>query len=958
MKTSKLFGSALLATLLCFSACEEIKQHVNPTPEEVKSEIIIDHDLITNGLSFTNAVGEKAVSFTTNEDWTLSIAATPSGETWCTASAASGTKGDATVKFSVIENSTYDDRSVSVTIKSGTASKTFTITQKCADAMLLTTTKYEVGQDGGTIEIEVKSNVDYEMEISKSARGWITETRTRALTAYKHTLNIVANEEVEKREGEIYFKSGEKIETVKVYQTGGAILMLSKNEYIVSALGENITVDIKSNIEYGVHMPDVDWITEEVTTRGMSSHTLNYIIAPNEGYESRSAEIVFYDKNSDLKNILKVNQSPKGAIVISKKSYELAAEGGIIEVELTSNIEFEITMPDVDWIEIVNTRAMQQHTLYFKVAENLGIMDRNVNIIFSDKESLLRDTISVKQLNCSGYHRFYSDTKGTYGTIELYKAGALKSILELYKKLDVDTYLSKLTISGPINGDDIKVLNKVYSSIDSFKIDLSDAIIVEGGGSYYYYSFKDYFTKNDEIGSYMFANSNAKILTLPKSATTISDYAFSNSGLFTLITGNGVTSISDHAFSGANFLRNIYIGEGVTSISDASVFLECSALDVLDISVGGIAIADYAFDKIPVTHVHISNGVATIGRGAFRSCENLKTVTIGDGVTSISDDAFDGCRTLSSITMGKSVVSIGDCAFYDCVFLTSIDIPSSVTNIGDLAFYRTAISYVDIPNSVTNIGNYAFSKTSLISAVIPNSVTDIGDYTFKNCSKLTRLYCKAVVPPTGGDMIDLGVYVYVPHQSVEAYKASDNWKQYSDYIVGYDYEQNDEVDFDLSKCQVGDFIKYKGVNCVVFYAEEDAIKLVSATCARREWGLSGQSIGTYDEKDGSVNAAIAKSKGLFDSLPAFAWCESLGDGWYLPSSGELGQIAINRSNINSSLLNMNCTPLMGSNYWSSTEDSRGYAYSVDFPYYTYSAVKCICSKIGENSVRAVTTVKK
>ena len=291
-----------------------------------------------------------------------------------------------------------------------------------------------------------------------------------------------------------------------------------------------------------------------------------------------------------------------------------------------------------------------------------------------------------------------------------------------------------------------------------------------------------------------------------------------------------------------------------------------------------------------------------------------------------------------------------------------INLATRSTNgyIGDFAFSYTSISYVNIPSGVTTIGDYAFAHTPLTSIVIPNSVTDIGYYTFENCSKLTRLYCKAVVPPTGRHMIDLGVYVYVPHQSVEAYKASDSWKEYSDYIVGYDYEQNDEVDFDLSKCQVGDFINYKGVNCVVFYAEEDAIKLVSATAARREWGLSGQSIGTYDEKDGSVNAAIAKSKGLFDSLPAFAWCESLGDGWYLPSRHELSQIAINRSNIDSSLRNMNCTPIKGSQYWSSTESGKSgeYALSLDFNLQTGSVVEHISSKGINNSVRAVTTVKK
>ena len=223
MKTTKLLGIALLAISLGLSGCDEIETPVEPTPnpkpEEVKSEIIIDADIITNGLSFTSEKGEKSISFTTNEDWTLSIAATPSGDAWCSASTTSGAKGNVNVKFSVTENTSYDDRSVSVTIKSGTASKTFTITQKYAEALLLTTNKYELSQEGGTIEIEVKANIDYEMEIAESAKDWITEATTRVLSTYKHSLNIATNEEVEKREGEIYFKSGDKVEIVKVYQT-------------------------------------------------------------------------------------------------------------------------------------------------------------------------------------------------------------------------------------------------------------------------------------------------------------------------------------------------------------------------------------------------------------------------------------------------------------------------------------------------------------------------------------------------------------------------------------------------------------------------------------------------------------------------------------------------------------------------------------------------------------------
>ena len=32
-----------------------------------------------------------------------------------------------------------------------------------------------------------------------------------------------------------------------------------------------------------------------------------------------------------------------------------------------------------------------------------------------------------------------------------------------------------------------------------------------------------------------------------------------------------------------------------------------------------------------------------------------------------------------------------------------------------------------------------------------------------------------------------GRMIYVPRQSVDAYKSADGWKDYADYIVGYDF---------------------------------------------------------------------------------------------------------------------------------------------------------------------------
>ena len=400
MKTFRIIGFALFAILLCLSACsgggEEEPIKPTPQPEIIKSEITIDSSIITNGLSFTNEKGEQSVSFSSNENWTLSVANTTNGTAWCAASATSGSKGSATVKLSVTENTSYDNRSVSVTIKSGSATKTFTISQKGVDALLVTTDKYEVGLEGGSIEIEVKANIDYKMEISENAKEWIKESSGRALTTYKHALTIDANEEAEKREGEIYFKSGDKTETVKVYQTGSPVILLSQNEYDISEAGDTISVEVKSNVEYGIQMPEVDWIIDEASSRGMSSHTLKYIIKANETSNSRSAEIIFYDKNSELKEVLKVIQEPTERIILSEKNITIDSKGGTFEVRINKNIDYRVGNFFTDWIKEESV-DYSNHAIKYMIGSNNNMNSREGFLVFGDKNSALSDTITITQ---------------------------------------------------------------------------------------------------------------------------------------------------------------------------------------------------------------------------------------------------------------------------------------------------------------------------------------------------------------------------------------------------------------------------------------------------------------------------------------------------------------------------------------------------------------------------------
>ena len=187
-----------------------------------------------------------------------------------------------------------------------------------------------------------------------------------------------------------------------------------------------------------------------------------------------------------------------------------------------------------------------------------------------------------------------------------------------------------------------------------------------------------------------------------------------------------------------------------------------------------------------VTYNGTTYSVTSIGKYAFFGCSSLSSVTIGDSVTSIGDGAFRDCSSLTSVTIPNSMTSIGDDAFAGCSSLTSITIPNSVTSIGKYAFFScSGLTSITIPNSVTSIEYHAFSGcSSLTSVTIPNTVTSIGEWAFSECSSLTSITCKATTPPIlGSENSQSNVtVVYVPAESVEAYKTATNWSYYADKI--------------------------------------------------------------------------------------------------------------------------------------------------------------------------------
>ena len=155
-----------------------------------------------------------------------------------------------------------------------------------------------------------------------------------------------------------------------------------------------------------------------------------------------------------------------------------------------------------------------------------------------------------------------------------------------------------------------------------------------------------------------------------------------------------------------------------------------------------------AFQNSNISSISIPAGVKGIGENAFYGCENLSTITVSNGNTKY--DSRDNCNALIE----------------------------TATN----TILRGSSSTV-IPNSVTTIERNAFRGLKIAKIVIPASVKNIGQWAFQDCKSLTTVVCKSksVIDVSGLLPFDPlpNATLYVPAESIEAYKAANEWSKFS-----------------------------------------------------------------------------------------------------------------------------------------------------------------------------------
>ncbi len=179
----------------------------------------------------------------------------------------------------------------------------------------------------------------------------------------------------------------------------------------------------------------------------------------------------------------------------------------------------------------------------------------------------------------------------------------------------------------------------------------------------------------------------------------------------------------------------------------------------------------------------INLAVTAIGDFAFKNCETITSfLMFSDRLKSIGKGAFSGCSNLGSIWLdlfenAECGVMIGDSAFNNC----------------------TSLNDIGIPVGVDSIGKYAFNGCSAALFVnLPSTLTSIDDYAFAGCSGVIEIRCQADIPPVIQENtfagVDKNTQLYVPIQSIEAYKEAEFWSEFTNVLPIIVYGTQFEVD--------------------------------------------------------------------------------------------------------------------------------------------------------------------
>ena len=206
-----------------------------------------------------------------------------------------------------------------------------------------------------------------------------------------------------------------------------------------------------------------------------------------------------------------------------------------------------------------------------------------------------------------------------------------------------------------------------------------------------------------------------------------------------------------------------------------SIFGLCSNLTRIFLPEGLLRMGIGVFSYSGITEIELPSTLESIPQAAFSQCASLTTIHIPESISFIGPFAFNGCKSLSSFS-GKFASDDGR------YLIVNNEIKGiALANIKELV----------LPDGMT--ASCGIEESDMLEEVVyPSTITEIWEV--RNCPSLKSITVKAKTPPEantiwGNEDGSPTLFqntndcpIYVPAESLDAYKAADGWKDYADRI--------------------------------------------------------------------------------------------------------------------------------------------------------------------------------
>ena len=728
--TRKSLWLLICSALLVFIGCQKAPQLTITSPPTV--------DMSVDGSRGT-------ITFTANRDWTISTS-----DSWITVSPKSGeaSKDPVSVTVSCNANTTYEDRTATVTIRMEELTQTVTIKQPANLGIILPTKSFNLESGSNSFNVEVQANVPYSVS---SSVDWIKQTGTKALTSTTYVFSVEENASYDDREGTVTIKSQNSSvpdQVITVRQAQKDALIVKDKSFDMPYGGGEIEFKVEANVDFDV-TPSEDWI-HHVETKALSSSTVRLTIDENPTYSKREGKIEIKQKNGSLSHTITVKQAERIAVTsitldqtsLTLKPEETATLVATVKPDNATDktVTWSSSDPDIAAVDDngkVNATKIGSAKITARAGEKTAECSVSVCIPITSIELNLTSlkikegetvtlTATVMPDNATDKTVNWSSSDTSVATVD--QSGKVTALKE--GSTTITAKAGEKTARCSINVED-----------------LANEIITFADPAAKYACVSKYDTNGD--GEVSVAEAEA---------------ATSFAGLFD--DWRGVAS-----FDEIRYFKNVHSLNGV--------FQECNKLVSITIPDNITSLGTAAFyGCFSLESVTLPSGITSIGAFSFYECKSLTSIDIPANVTSIEGYAFMGCYQLKEITIPIKTTTLGEAAFYQCSSLSSVVfLGNHITAIPNSCFYRCqSLASITIPDGVVSIGDNAFEGVAMWKMVVPSSVTSIGNHNFtgiKNVLLLSKSYVSIENRTFGSGVI------YVPADMLDTYKIRTNWAYYS-----------------------------------------------------------------------------------------------------------------------------------------------------------------------------------